>query len=222
MSPVESACEAAEAPEPGLQPRFTCRYCGHEHRIIHLRPYQKASCVQCGIVLAKGSRFGSDSTVALIVTALILAGPSFYLPFITVGKLGTERTGHLLSGAYALWTEDMRLLAVWTALCAGVVPILMLAALAALTLPPRLGRNWLWANSLRHAAIALEEWAMPEVYVLGVLVALTKLGSLVDVEIGPGFWCYTAMSVLLLLSWRNFRLGADPLNSTQRESYSSP
>jgi paraquat-inducible protein A len=207
MHLVEQTSEGGEAPEAALHPRFACRYCGYAHHAVTLKPYQKASCVQCGSVLAKGTRFGSATTAALVVTALILAGPALYLPFITVGKLGSERTGHLLSGAQALWTEDMRLLSVWVTLCAGIAPILMLIALAALILPSHFGRVGPWPNSLKRTAVALEEWAMPEVYVLGVLVALTKLGSLVDVKIGPGFWCYAATSALLLLSWRNFRLG---------------
>ena len=53
---------------------------------------------------------------------------------------------------------------------------------------------------------ALAHWAMPEVYVLGTLVALTRLGSLVEVEINAGFWSYVAMSIALLLAWRAFRL----------------
>ena len=211
MHPLESESEKAGAPEAGLHPRFTCRYCGHEHRAVTLRPYQRASCVQCGLALAKGTRLGSDGTISLIVTALILAGPALFLPFVTLGKLGSHRTGHLLSGARALWTEDMHLLSVWVTLCVGVAPIVMLGALSAVIIPARLGKDWAWTHWLRRTAVALEEWAMPEVYVLGVLVALTKLDSIVDVSVGPGFWCYVAMSILLLLSWRNFRLGPDTI-----------
>jgi paraquat-inducible protein A len=223
MHPPDAASEGhdPEVHEAGLQPRFTCRYCGHEHRAVALKPYQKALCTRCGLALAKGTRFGSDSTVALIITAVIVAVPAFFLPFVTVSKLGSGRTGHLLAGARALWMEDMQLLSIWVALCACIAPFLMLASLAVLTLPPRFGQRWPWTGWLRRAAIAMEEWSMPEVYVLAVLVALTKLGSLVDVKIEPGFWCYATMSLLLLLSWRNFRLGPPPFSSPER-AQSSP
>jgi len=51
---------------------------------------------------------------------------------------------------------------------------------------------------------------MPEVQVLAVLVAIAKLGSLITIRTGPGFWCYGAMSVALLIAFRSFDLEAKP------------
>lgn len=199
--------EHSGAPEAGLHPRFACRFCGHTHRSVVLAPRQRAQCTRCGLTLATGSRFGRDTAAALITTALILAVPALALPFITVGKLGSERVGHFFSGARALWTENMPLLSLWVLLCAGLLPIVLLGLLATLELLTRFSKPAPWTKSIRRLAVAIAPWAMPEVYLLGVLVALTKLGSLVDVKIGAGFWCYAAMSVLTLLAWRNFHLG---------------
>ncbi|MNC97084.1 Paraquat-inducible protein A [compost metagenome] len=47
---------------------------------------------------------------------------------------------------------------------------------------------------------------MPEVQVLGIMVAFLKLGSVVTVKVGPGLWCYGAASLCLLVAWRRFTL----------------
>jgi paraquat-inducible protein A len=59
---------------------------------------------------------------------------------------------------------------------------------------------------LRGLAEFIEYWAMPEVQVLGVLVAFLKLGSIVTVTVGPGLWCYAAASFCMLAAWRRFNL----------------
>src|SRR5581483_7127396 len=104
-------------------------------------------------------------------------------------KLHNAHAGGVITGARALWEDNMRLLAVWVALCGAIAPALLLGCLAALAAPARVreeipGVRWLW-----RAAHALEHWSMPEVHVLAVLVAFTKLGALVDVHVGLGLWC---------------------------------
>jgi paraquat-inducible protein A len=137
---------------------------------------------------------------------LILAIPALFLPFITAGKFGQERGGLLFSGVEGLWDHGMRLLAVWVLLCGAVAPIALLGILAALLLPAR--RRFMEKSSqfLMRAAHAVAYWAIPEVQVLAVLVALMKLGSVVNVTIGPGFWFYSGMSISLILAWRSFTL----------------
>jgi len=97
-------------------------------------------------------------------------------------------------------------LSVWVLLCGAVVPILLLGILAAGLFRIRIKGVVESSEFLTRAARALGYWAIPEVQVLSVLVALMKLGSVVDVTIGPGFWCYAGMSFSLLVAWRTFTL----------------
>jgi paraquat-inducible protein A len=189
---------------------LTCPLCDQEHRWIRLAPGQRALCVCCGSVLARGSRFGRDTALVFTITGLILAAPALFLPFITAGKFGQERGGLLLTSVDGLWDNGMRLLAIWVLFCGTLVPVTLLGLLASGLWRERLGRCPKPGDILARAAHAMSHWAMPEVQVLAVLVALMKLGSLVDVHIGPGFWCYAGMSVCLLVAWRSFSLRTPP------------
>ncbi|HVU22905.1 MAG TPA: paraquat-inducible protein A [Opitutus sp.] len=185
---------------------LTCRLCGHEHQPVSLAPGERAHCVRCGTVLASRSRLGPDAAIAFTVTGLILALPALLLPFITASKLGRDRPGLLFTGVEGLWHHNMPLLAIWVCLCGTVVPLALFATLAGLLLPERLGQPLPSSRLLRSTAHALGHWAMPEVQVLAVLVALMKLGTLVNITIGAGFWCYAAMSCALLFAWHSFEL----------------
>ena len=185
--------------------------CGHAHRFPVLRPGESAQCVRCDTMLAHGSRLGGDAAVAFTVTGVLLAVPATLLPFIEVSKFQATRSSYAFSGVWAMWDAGMPLIAVWVFLCGLVVPFVLLGTLSALLLPRRLG----WHNEtpawLLRFARALEHWAMPEVQVLAILVALAKLGSLVNVQPGPGLWCYAAMAGCMLTAWRGFELCHAPL-----------
>jgi len=199
---------------PSTAARLICPLCGQGHQPIPLAPGERALCLRCDTVLARGSRAGRDATLVFTATGLILAIPAFFLPFITAGKFGQERGGLLFTGVEGLWDNDMRLLAIWVLLCGTLVPIVLLSILAGMLLPARLGRLQAPSEFLSRAAHAMGYWAIPEVQVLAVLVALMKLGSVVSVSIGAGFWSYAGMSFSLLLAWRGFLLTPAELPSS--------
>jgi len=176
--------------------------CGMDHRPIRLARGEKAHCTRCDTVVAKGLFESSEATLVFCVTGLVLALPACALPFVGAGKLGAERMSTLFTGVGALWDNGMRALAVLVLLCGGLLPIGLLATLALLQAPGRFAGLVASSGMLARVARVLELCAIPEVQVLAVLVALAKLGSVVDVHIGPGFWFYCAMSLSLLLAQR--------------------
>lgn len=190
-----------------------CPLCAREHRPVRLAPGEKAHCTQCGTVMAVGRRGGADAPLVFCATGLVLAVPACFLPFVSAGNLGAVRVSTLFTGVGALWDNGMRALAVLVLLCGGLLPIALLGTLAVLQAPDRIAGYVASPGALARVARALELCAIPEVQVLAVLVALTKLGSVVSVSIGTGFWCYCAMSLSLLLAQRGFdfkSIGATP------------
>jgi paraquat-inducible protein A len=191
----------------------TCPLCSKCHRSVRLAPGEKAHCSRCDTVLAVGRRGSADAPIVFCATGLILAVPACLLPFVSAGNLGAKRVSTLLTGVGALWDNGMRSLAVLVLLCGCLTPIALLGTLAVLKAPERVARRVASPGALSRVARALELCAIPEVQVLAVLVALMKLGSVVSVSIGPGFWCYCAMSLSVLLAQRGFdfkSLGASP------------
>jgi uncharacterized paraquat-inducible protein A len=72
---------------------------------------------------------------------------------------------------------------------------------------------WLRRPSIRLQLVIrclrfLEQWSMPEVHLLAVLVAFIKLGDVVHAVPAAGLWCYTAMSISMLIAWRRVDLTA--------------
>ncbi|HTB62531.1 MAG TPA: paraquat-inducible protein A [Opitutales bacterium] len=189
---------------------LVCRKCGHEHRSPLLCRGETARCMRCDSVLAKKGWFGRDATFAFAVTGLLLVLPSFLLPFITVRKLGSIQVSFLFTGVRTLWADGMHGLAVWVLLCGGLAPMLLLMTLVGLFVSDWRGWKSVHAQRLAQAVRVVAYWSIPEVQVLAVLIALAKMGHVVQVVLGPGFWCYAALAMMTMLAWRGFDLDCLP------------
>ena len=183
-----------------------CPLCGQPHSIPDLKPGQQALCVRCGTALAERPRLGVDASLPLAVTGLLLVVPSMLFPFVTLEKYGNRRVIFLTDSFEGLWLQDFGPVGLWVLFCGVLAPFGLLVLLIAIGLTDRLENPNAWTRGLRRLAQFLEYWAMPEVQVLGVLVAFFKLGDVVDVSVGPGLWCYGAASLFTLLAWRHFKL----------------
>jgi paraquat-inducible protein A len=158
---------------------------------------EKSHCPRCGYLLHRPRANSVVRTFALSITGLFLLLPANLLPTMGIKVLGNSHDGTLLSGAVTLFNEGMWSVAILVFLSSILFPVLNI--LLALLISGHLYFNRanrylnLWLRSLQH----IEEWAMLEVYLLGIIVACVKLASMAELKFGLGL---TAFVLLLLVT----------------------
>ncbi|MEL6216531.1 MAG: paraquat-inducible protein A, partial [Pseudomonadota bacterium] len=53
---------------------------------------------------------------------------------------------------------------------------------------------------LLRMAQHLEPWAMADIFMIGVIVSLVKIGSLARIEVGPAFWAMSSLIVFMAMA----------------------
>jgi len=175
-----------------------------------------ARCEDCGSELNRTTGRSLSAALACAATVLLLLIPANLLPFLTTSVLGVSRQSRLISSATAMWSDGWPLLGIVIGLFVVVLPLvrfgLLTAVLGALQLsrqPPWLGRAFRWANGF-------QQWAMPDVFLLGLWVAYARLSATINVDVGSGALCFIAAAVLSLFTRATLdkrevwlRIGAD-------------
>ncbi|MDD5229428.1 MAG: paraquat-inducible protein A [Methylococcales bacterium] len=158
---------------------------------------EKEHCPRCHCLLHRPRANSITRTLALSLTGLFLLFPANLLPIVGIKVLGNSNDGTLLSGAVTLFNEGMWGVAILVFLSSILFPLLsiVLSLLISghLYFNHKNHRLSLWLRTLQH----IEEWAMLEVYLLGIIVACVKLSSMAELKFGLGL---AAFILLLLVS----------------------
>ena len=175
---------------------LACPDCDLLQRIPPLAPGAKARCLRCGYDLAKRSSYTLELPLALTVTAVIVFVIANTSPLLGMSAVGRHASTTIIGGAYEMWSQGQRITGVVVAYCAVIAPagclLFMLAVLLAarrFPAPPWVGEVLRWAHHL-------QVWAMLEVMMLGILVALIKIAELATVSAGIGMY---AVAILMML-----------------------
>ncbi|MBF6649693.1 paraquat-inducible protein A [Methylobacter sp. BlB1] len=156
----------------------------------------KAQCPRCGYLLQRPRKQSIERTFALSIAGLILIFPANLLPLVGIKVLGNTRDGTLWSGVATLYQEDMWAVAILVFLSSILFPLvnIVLSLLVSGHLyfqkPNQLLPRWMrW---LQH----IEEWAMLEVYTLGIIVACVKLASMAELRFGFGLYAFVTLLIV--------------------------
>jgi paraquat-inducible protein A len=190
---------------------LACPACGLVQRVPALEPGSHAQCVRCGEIITERRKAGSlGRTAALSLAGLILYVPANAYPILSMNLHGARSDNTIWEGSKALFESGQWFAAVVVFAASIVIPLLKLVGLFFLVATarrgPMFGRLLGRRNQARiHRFIELiGPWAMLDVFLMAILVALVKLEQLATILPGPGLAAFTGVVVLTLLASASF------------------
>lgn len=175
---------------PGGPHCSACHVCDTLHDAEPLPEGTAAYCKCCGMVLYQNRPASLARATAFSITSLFLMVIVHTFPFLVMDAAGIRTKLNLSSAAMALVHEGSPLLGVALALFTIVVPLLLASGLIYVCCPLMFGRVAPGGIFVAKWLNKTEPWNMIEVFLLGVLVSLLKLGKVADVHFGMGFWAF--------------------------------
>jgi len=99
-----------------------------------------------------------------------------------------------------IWEYGLPAVAIMVAAFIILIPAATLLMLLFLCLPLHFGRWAPWIKTMGRWVFHLQNWAMVEVFIIGVIVSLVKIAKMATVSLGLSFWGYVAFSILFTLA----------------------
>jgi paraquat-inducible protein A len=183
----------------------TCPCCGLLQRMPADTGGRQTCCARCRTRLheRKRSQRSNSRTAAIATAALILYPFAVTLPLIRVQEYGHATDTSILQGVASLMATGDILVGLVVLLCSIIIPVTKLVALLVLSAGAPMLRGDHRALTYRLLDLT-GRWGMLDVLALAVLVAVLKLGDMVEVEPGPAALAFTSVVVLSLLATATF------------------
>jgi paraquat-inducible protein A len=176
---------------------IACEDCDLLHRRVPLPPGGSLRCTRCGATLERDARNGIERALALSLACLVLLAVANLFPFMTFRMGGLVQMNHLASGVIELFQQGYWELALLVAFAIVLAPALRLVLLLFVSASLRFGLRPPGLTRALKLAGRLHEWAMLDVFLLGSIVAIIKLSTLADVQLGLAFYAFGALIVML-------------------------
>jgi paraquat-inducible protein A len=157
----------------------------------------RARCARCNAELYRTNSASIDAAIALGCTAAILLLLSNLYPLVVLQLNGATRETTLIGAAVGLYREGYGLIGALVLLTTVLIPAFQIGSLLYVLLPLRKRRRAKRQNELFRTLTRLRPWALPEVFMLGALVALVKLSALATVVPGVSLFAYGAFMLTL-------------------------
>ncbi len=172
-----------------------CEFCDAVQKAPRLREGEAAYCVHCGELLYQNRPRSLSRATGFSIAALIFMALAHAFPFLTMSAAGSRNELGLIACARAVAADGDPLLAFLCVVFTVVAPLILIGGILYLCAPLMLGRALPGSLWIARALQRSEPWSMLEVFLLGFVVSLLKLGHLAEIRFHIGLWALVAVVV---------------------------
>jgi len=181
----------------GLTACHACDLLVEEKPIL---PGSKAVCPRCGSIIDDPKADTVNKTLAFVVTGLILWWPANFMPILTMSIIGNTSDNTLMGGVVDLYRGGFYWVALVVFVCSILAPAAKLFLLLIVLLHIKLDYYSRFLTTLFRFYGYLDSWGILEVYVIAVLVSITKLVDLAAIHAGLGLYSFVGLLLASILA----------------------
>ena len=183
----------------------SCHACSLLIRARSLR-HGHGSCPRCGGAVHLRKTNSIARCWALLIAAIICYIPANVLPVMTVIQFGEGEGETIMSGVKAFIADEEYPLALLVFFASIFVPVLKVFLLTYLLISVRIKSLWRPRDRtvMYRITEAIGRWSMVDIFMISILAALVKLGSIATIEPGLGAVFFAAVVIITMFAAGEF------------------
>jgi paraquat-inducible protein A len=177
--------------------QIACHACDLVQNIPPIPAGTSAQCVRCGSVLFRTKIDSINRTLAWTIAGLVLYCVAITFPFLAMKSGSIIRETALLSGVQQLYLQGEYTLAGIVVSTCVLIPLSQMLILLFIFIPLKLNIRIQYMIPVFRLFQHVKPWSMMEIYLLGILVAIVKLGKMATIVPGPASFAFGLLVFVL-------------------------
>jgi len=165
-----------------------CKKCHTLHRKIRLHKGTKALCQQCNNILYREHQNLIENTLAISWVMLIALILGFSFSIINININGIYQGLDLPSLIMVIFDNHYYIVGVMLSFLIFIFPLVIIISMIMVLTLMKLEKSGYLVKRLMILIAKILPWSMIDIFFISLLVAMVKLFSYAQLELGIGFW----------------------------------